>query len=149
MSDEISVLLKFCEEEWAQRRQSENQRATITNILMTAAVAIVIIIIQNGASRSVIPFAALLIFIGIYGALITAKFYERSEVSMFLVKHWRKRIDELCPESRLLEYSKAALQEHAQNYTILRKVRLYFLWIFLHLSVAIIGCFLLAISLSR
>ncbi len=35
MADEINVLLKFWEEQWIQARQSENQRSTMANFLIS------------------------------------------------------------------------------------------------------------------
>lgn len=149
MSDEINVLLKFCEEEWTQRRQSENQRSLMTNILMTAAMAIVVIIIQKGLVIGVIPLASLLIFTGTYGALTTAKFYERGEAHMARARQWRKRIDELCPQAKLIESMSSAHSKHNERYPILTRVRLYFLWIFLHASIATIGCVILVALLLK
>lgn len=48
MADDSDVLIKFCEEQEAQARQSENQRATVSNLIVTIASAITGFIVQIG-----------------------------------------------------------------------------------------------------
>jgi hypothetical protein len=39
MADDSDVLLKFIEEQWTEGRKSEEQRATITNFVITISAA--------------------------------------------------------------------------------------------------------------
>ncbi|MGA9348400.1 MAG: hypothetical protein WBW48_06285 [Anaerolineae bacterium] len=136
---QVEVLIKFCEEEWAQRRQSENQRATITNFVLTIASAVLVIIVQKGLNADSLPLAILLIPLGLYGALTSAKLYERGEFHINITKFWRKQIAELCPDVQLLQLREMAKSDHAAKFRVLTKVRLHDLWLGLHIGIVLVG----------
>ena len=59
MADEVDILIKFCEEEWTQARQSENQRATMTNYIIIIAIAIFGLMVQMDLNTKALPLAIL------------------------------------------------------------------------------------------
>ena len=71
MADETDVLLQLCNNEWEQSRHTEDQRATITNIILLIASVILGVVVQRGAQPEVLPLSILLIVLGIYGAVAT------------------------------------------------------------------------------
>ena len=139
MADDTDVLIKFCEDEWAQARQSETQRAMMTNFIIVLFGVVFGFIIEIGFVKKILPLAGLLIFIGIYGALVSAKFYERWQYARRRVRYWRKRIDELHPDAKLLELMGEAENEHTKANPSLRKIRLHWFWCTLHIVIALIG----------
>jgi uncharacterized membrane protein len=73
----IQILLRYCEENWAQARQSEDQRATITNFILTIAAATIAFIAQKELSSEALPMSVFLILLGSFGCFMTYKYYER------------------------------------------------------------------------
>ena len=139
MADEANILLKFCENEWLQGRQSEDQRATMTNFIVIIAAAVLGFIVQMGFDTQALPLSILLIPLGAYGALVSAKLYERWHFSMRRARYWRKRINELYPDAQLLQLKEAADNEHKTKYNRFRRLRLNWLWLTLHILIALLG----------
>jgi len=146
MADEVDVLLKFCDEQWTQCRQLETQRALVTNFVITIAAASLAFIGTKGFVEASLPIGGFLIFLGLYGAVTSEKLYERWQFTRNRSRYWRKRIDELKPDTRLLELQNQADREYSHR---LQHVRLHWLWACLHLSIAVIGMACIAIILIR
>jgi len=66
---EADILFKLYEEQWTQVRHLEDQRATVTNLIVVIASAILGFIVQQGLSIEILPVSLLLIVLGVYGAL--------------------------------------------------------------------------------
>jgi hypothetical protein len=79
---EVDVLLKLYDEQWTQVRHLENQRATVTNLIVVIASAIIGLIVQQGLSVEILPVSLLLIVLGVYGALSCDNYYERIQVCL-------------------------------------------------------------------
>ena len=60
MFDAKDILIKYLEEEWAQARQSENQRATTTRYVLLITIAIQGIIVQQDFGVKSLVLVALL-----------------------------------------------------------------------------------------
>lgn len=139
MADDTDVLLKLCEEQWTQGRHSESQRATVTNIVFTISAVIIGFLVQKGFSLTSLPLAILLILLGIYGAVTSAKLYERWQFHMRRARYWRRRIDELHPDAQIEQLKAEADAEHKLKYSNLERIQLYQLWLALHILIALIG----------
>lgn len=138
---EVEILLAYSQEDWEQRRQSENQRATITNFIITIASAILIYIVEKGLSTQQLPLTIFLIPLGIFGAVAVSKLYERGEYHMASTQAWRKRVDELYPKAQLLNLRNQAKEAHAKKFgMVIREwVRLHSIWASINLVIALIG----------
>jgi hypothetical protein len=112
MADTTDVLLKFCEQQWMEAKQAEDQRATFTNIILLISSAVVGVMAQKGLTQSMIPLSILLIVLGIFGAIVSRKLYERHQFHIARLKNWRRRINELHPEARLEILKKEAVDNH-------------------------------------
>jgi hypothetical protein len=143
------ILLAYSKEEWEQRRQSENQRATMTNFILTIASAVTVLILNNGLTMNSLPLSILLTLLGIFGAVAVAKLYERGEFHIERTKAWRERINELCPEAELLIRQKQGNANHAIKFgkTIRERIRLHTLWGNLNIAIALLGIVLSIIIL--
>ena len=139
MADEADILIKFCEEEWTQGRQSENQRATMTNFSIIIAVAIFGLIVQMDFGTKALPLAIILVLVGTYGALVSIKLYERWQLHMRRARDWRKRIDELHPNAQLLQLRKAAWNDHKAKHHWLVRLHLNWLWVAIHSLIVSFG----------
>ena len=82
MSEKTDLLLKYWEEERAKGRQSENQRATITNYIILISSLIITVIAESDFKSDSWPLAILLIALGFFGFIITRKYYGRWKYHM-------------------------------------------------------------------
>ena len=139
MADDTDVLLKMYEEAWEQARQSESQRATVTNIILVIASAILAFIAEIGLSLKTIPLTLLLVIFGVYGAFITLKLYSIFRRHIWQLRLWRKKIDELHPNAQILLIKNEADKEYKKEYPNLDKLPLHVLWLILYLVIALIG----------
>lgn len=149
MSDNVEIILKFYFEEREQARKTEEQRSTVTNIVLVIASAAVGIIAQKALTIDMLPLSFLLIGLGIYGAIASEKFYERHQFHIGRSTFYRKEFTKLHPDIQLDECRQEALDEHLKNFPKLYKVRLHYIWLTLHLSISIIGIVLTAMILKR
>jgi hypothetical protein len=147
MADDTDVLLKIYEEQWAQGRQHENQRVTITNIVLLISSAVVGFIAQQGISPKTLPISILLIVIGIFGAVACAKSYERVEYHFERVRFLQNRLNELHPNGRWGELKEKADAEHNSLFPKLMKIHMHQFWIALHLIIMLFGIVLTIIAL--
>lgn len=139
MADSTDALLNLYQEERNQGRQSETQRSTIANFIITISAVVLGFLVQKGFTPESLPLAILLIGLGVYGAVISAKLYERWQYHMRRARRWRKRVDELNPDAKIEICKKKAKKEQKKKHPILWKVRLHWLWSALHISIALSG----------
>jgi hypothetical protein len=139
MVDEADILLRLCENEWLQGRQCEDQRAGMTNFIVIIAAAILSLIVQMGFDTRTLPIAVLLALLGAYGALVSAKLYERWRFHMRRARYWRNRIDELHPNAQVVHLKEVAYHEHKTRYPRLVRLRLHWLWLTLHMLITLFG----------
>jgi Ca2+/Na+ antiporter len=150
MSNETDVLLKFCEEQWAQARQSENQRSTMANFLISIFTAGMGIIIIADFALKTLPIAFFLLLIGAFGGLFSMKLFERWRLHENRAVKWSEQIDKLNPDAKLLELFWEAHQEHKENHPKMRKLALYRLWgLFYLLMTALAAVLLIYIILTN
>jgi len=141
MTDDADVLLKIVEDQLINARNTELQRATITNFVIVISAAIIGFFATKGVNQNSLPLAIFLVLLGVYGAIFCLKLYERWHLNVKLAKRWRDRIAELHPEARIDELRGEAIKEHEREYPILHKIRVHHLWIIFNILIAIIGLF--------
>jgi len=146
MEDDTQVLIEFCKQCWVEAKQSEDQRATLTNIILGVASAVTVLIAQKGLAKDTLPLSVLLIVLGIYGAVASEKLYERHQMHSTRASVYRERIDELHPNAQLLVRRSEAFKRHDPNFPKLSKIRLHYLWLTLHSLIALAGLILTIIS---
>jgi hypothetical protein len=147
MADDREVLLNFCNQYWDEIRHVENQRATLTNLIILIASAIVGLMVQKGLSKGFLPLAILLILLGIYGAAITLKLYERYNFLQTRLEHFYRHIDELYPNAKFLHLRRVAEDEHKAQFPRLSKLKVHRLWLALHIAISLSGMVLAAVIL--
>ena len=143
MKDETEVLLRLCEESWAQVRHLEDQRATYTNLVIVVAAGVLGFVIPQGLTVELFPLTILLFVMGVVGAIATWKFYERYQWHNSQADKWLERIDSvLVPNAGLGILEKAAKREHQSRYKGIVRIRVHWLWIALHGLIALLGLIL-------
>lgn len=147
MADDTDILLQLCSNEWEQSRHLEEQRATITNIILLIASVILGFVAQKGTGYELLPLTILLIVLGVYGAIATEKLYERYTFHSERARHYLKRIDELHPTAQVWALRSQADAKHSAEAKRLVKLRLHALWTSLHVGISITGLVLTALIL--
>jgi type IV secretory pathway TrbF-like protein len=146
MVDPSNAVLTYWSEHREQMRQSENQRATMTNYVLVIAAALAGFIVQQGFHARTIPLSLLITAIGLYGAASAAKYHERA---VYHLRQARALTHVLCDLGALPDSSDAltaARQAHYARYPRLHRLRLHDLWTGLHLAIATLGAGLAAIA---
>jgi hypothetical protein len=148
VSQSEAATLAYWSEHRDQLRQSETQRAMLTNYLLAIAAALSALIVQQKFATFTLPLSALITGVGLYGALASAKYHERAEYHL----QQARALTRLLVDSGALT-DDAPLDEarakHYQRFPRLHQVRLHQLWTGLHLGIAAYGIALLVITLSR
>ena len=142
MGDDTNILLKLTEIHSGYMRQNEDHRVQITNIVLLITSAILGFVGQRGLSFDVLPLTELLIALGIYGVVVTAKLYERWNFFRERCEAAERKLDELHPDVGLNKLWQEASDINAKHFANLNRIRLHWLWIVLHLAIATAGLIL-------
>ncbi len=78
-SDQGDAVLAYWREHREQLRQSETQRAVLTNYVLVIASALTGLAVQNKLAHQTWPLAVLVFLVGVYGAATVAKYHERAD----------------------------------------------------------------------
>ncbi|MFB8276940.1 hypothetical protein [Nocardia colli] len=139
-SDGQVILLRLWQEQRTQARQSENQRTVMTLVVFIAAIGAMIYIALPSETRIVSVAAALAVCIlGLFGALISAKYYERFKLHTYGAEHFQRRLSELYPDLRIEQLWSENESQHRRRYKTLSGIRLHHLWVAAHLGIALLG----------
>ena len=150
MADTTDALMGMIEENWNQIRHSEDQRATITNLIIVVVSVIQGVLTQTGFTKNVLPLTLLLIILGLYGIVVSAKLYERTQMLVNRARKYRHRLNELLPDAQLELLKKMADEEHFKRFPVMsQKIRLSRLWLALHAIIVVLGVVYSVIILIR
>lgn len=142
------VLLRMWQEQRTQGRQSENHRAIMTLIVVISAVGGLSYIAVQRDTRIVSACVALgVCLLGLFGALISAKYFERFKMHMDAAQLLRRRLNDLYPELYLEDDWAANRRQHESNYKVLARIRLEHLWVAAHLGIATLGVVVAAVEI--
>jgi hypothetical protein len=140
------ALLEYWKDHREQMRQSENQRAVLTNYVLLIAAAISGFVVQQQFSLRTVPLSVLTIAIGLYGAVSAAKYHERADYHLSQARAMTR----VLAQSGALPDARAALEDarqaHYGRYPRISRLRLNWLWVSLHLGIAVYGAVLLIIT---
>lgn len=147
MSEQSETVLAYWNEHREQFRQSETQRATLTNFLLVITAGLSGLIVQQKFSGPSIASAVLITVIGVYGAISSAKYYERAQYHIMQARALTRTLEDIgaLPDTLAIETFR---DEHYRTYPVLHRIRLHWLWTGLHACVAAYGVVLTAIALS-
>ena len=147
MSDPSSTLITLWSEQQSNGRHTEAQRANLSNLLLIiAGVAIGYVSQKNDHEPLTITVALLLVPLGTFGAITSAKYHERFQYHQSRALHYLQLVAHLYPNIHDAILDRQHVHDHNVRYGRLSQIRLFKLWILLHSGVAFIGA-LLAIGL--
>lgn len=139
MPDETDVILKHIDQQWAQARQSEDHRAATTRYVLLLAVALQGFVVTLQFSIPSLGLAVVLLFLGIWGIVISAKYYERFRLHVCIVGRLMKWLEARHPKATLSELGAKAEQKHKPDHPVTSRVRLHWLWYSLHIGIVVLG----------
>ena len=148
MSASPDVVLAYWSEHRQQLRQSETQRAVLTNYLLVITAGLSGFVVQQKFAAVTLPVAILIIGIGLYGAVSSAKYHERAQYHLVQARALPKTLKDmgaLADDRHIEEFRKA----HYRAYPRLSGIHLHWLWTGLHLAISIYGLAFLLIIILR
>lgn len=153
MADKSDIILAMCKEQWEQGRQSESQRAGVSTLLVAIYSVLATLIGNRFFYAESIPLAVLLMILGIFGAIISYKYYERWSLHKtradFLLNTLNKNycdidfvgLRKMGHSIHKSDFFKKSIKNDSLEGSIFKpfaKIRLNILWIDMHLLVSII-----------
>lgn len=156
-SEKVADLWRFYDEHATQARQHENLRATVTSILTGFAAVLVGFASAGGLDSSDVPAGLLVTGIGLLGALLSLKHYERNRFHVQVLGVVRREIGTLRGEEEPITQTlrTAAEDDHRRDFSkkvmggsLIEGVSLYQLWVWLDLVVAAVGVWIVVGSVS-
>ncbi|RZB13382.1 hypothetical protein StrepF001_44475 [Streptomyces sp. F001] len=139
MADGTDVLLELWKEQREADRQTENQRATLTNIIIIVVAAGLGFIALSGLRPTMLVVTLPMMALGLYGAFACLKFHERCAFHVGQARGLRKKIAEQFPDLKIEATLRATSREQRGRFPQLRRIRLYVVWTTLHGAIAAAG----------
>lgn len=143
---EPELIMRLIQEHWAHLRHQEVQFVSITNLTMLVVAVILGLFGQFSASAQII-LACFVLALGLYGLLLTAKYYELGKRESHRVGALYVVLDSMLPELKIVEVQQASLRAHAVMYPRLRSLKIYGVWVCLHAVIIAVGTALLIMVL--
>ena len=146
----VADLWHFYTEHAAQARQHETLRATVASILGAFAAALVGFTGVGGLHRSDVPAGVMVFVIGLLGALLSLKHYERNRFHTSVLGAVRREIESARGRSAVASLGslrdKAKPKPQGPFARWIIDIHLYQLWVGLNLAVAAVGVVIVVIS---
>jgi len=140
MTDKTEILWRMYQEHLTQGRHHETQRSTMTNLFVSICAASLGLFALGKDPMWVHLFLSLfLIALGIFGAVFSAKHYERFWMHIERARGYRDALERCIPETGLKSIKEAADKRAKEKYPKLYSLRLFWFWIFIHVLIVLIG----------
>ena len=150
MDKKIDFLFRMHEIQMERGRHTEEQRASATNFTILIAFGIVTFFQTQTDIVVQIILSATVIFLGMYGALICYKFYERYMHHTHEAITFLNEIDSLAEGIGLMPIIEKSERFHEKEFSPkwLIRFRLYSAWIGINILITVVGIILLVYTLS-
>lgn len=139
MKDEIEIYWRMYIENCTQGRHHETMRATLTTIIVAITAASLGLLKVDPPSCSQLPLPALVIVLGVFGAIVTRKHYERFALHMRRASAYRRKIDALLPGLDLTSLKRGADEKQKLAFPRFYYLSLAWLWASVHFAVVLVG----------
>lgn len=146
--DKNDFLWGMYQEHCTQGRHHEVQRATVSSFIIIVAGGVLAFMANREVPRGKWSLAVFLIIVGLFGALFSAKQYERFSRHMAIASKYRRELEELIG-SKDATIRSDLRSEHEKAFPRLVKLHLHYFWIALHLMIAFLGVTLLILALRK
>jgi hypothetical protein len=139
MAETSDIILNMLDKQWLQAQQSENQRSQMTNYTLLICGAIQSYIVQRGFDLPCLVLVILILLIGCWGLLASAKYYERFRLSTCRIGRFIEKLQELDPNANIDNIEQKADLIHKNRYPYLYAIHLHTVWNILHIALIIAG----------
>jgi hypothetical protein len=147
--EKIQIIISTIDRHWSQAVQSENQRATTTNYLITFYGAAQAFIIQKNFAASTLLAEIVFIILSTYGVVVTFKYYERFRLHASRVGRLMEELTLLDASVDLAGIEAVADRRHKLEFPVLSKFRLHKVWLSIHYGFGLLAILNLIISLAK
>jgi hypothetical protein len=139
MADQNDIILNTINQQMDQARHSEDQRSTLTNILLGIVVVLQGFIVQRGFDKPSMVAAVGIVLFGILGLLTSLKLYERFKSHSERVSKLEEWLDNRNSGLDLRKTLREAREQHESEFPKLSRLRLHILWRLLHVLIVLVG----------
>jgi len=141
--DDKEILVAWYQEENNFARHHEELRGTAANVIVAvAAGGLGLIAFDQKLLLDDLPLATIVALLGVLGAVLSAKQYERVRLHLNRARQFEACLDELVPKIDLMKLRKAGTRINEEQFPHLAKWRLYWFWVALNVIIALIGAVL-------
>jgi hypothetical protein len=134
----------------AHVRHYEVQRTALVGVSITLAGAVMAVAGWDGkVTATEWPLGALLVAVGLFGFLFSAKQYERATVAAMQAERYLRALDKRFPDVNLMLPREEARAAGAAKFRLLGKLRIHIFYVLIHLFVALLGLLVLARAAGR
>ncbi|MFJ2772685.1 hypothetical protein [Streptomyces sp. NPDC087300] len=147
MADSSDVLLALIREQRDQIRQIESQRAVLTNVVVLTVAAGLGFISQRGLTDTALTITIPMTLLGLYGAVACLKYHERSRLHGAQAHQLRLLLMELHTDLNVEARWSGVFRDQRAAYPLLNRLRLYVIWVTLHLGICLVGLALTVVVL--
>lgn len=138
MDDKVEIYWRLYLENCTQGRHHETMRATLTTIIVAISAASLGLLKAESHACTQVILPILVFALGIFGAIVTRKHYERFTMHMRRARALREKIDEIL-NLGLAPMQEAAGKKQARDFPHIYKLRLSWLWTSVHVAVSLTG----------
>lgn len=151
MNDENAALRealwKMYLEHCTHVRHHEAQRSTVAGALIAIAAALIgLATFDRALTPTDIPLTAFLCVLGLFGAVFSAKQWERASMHTERARAYRNKADNLLGGTVIFDLKQKADKAHNEEFPKLHTLRLHKFWIGLHLLVALLAVVLTIVA---
>lgn len=144
-------LWHYYDENAAQARHHEEQRERVTTLMVAIAAALIAFVAEGDVEESDLPVAIMILILGLFGAVMGLKHYERNRMHTAVMRRIRDEIDRSTPDDvpSLTELRRQGRSDHKGEFKpkLVLALDLYVLWASLSLLISVVGSVLLVLSI--
>ncbi|WP_136658079.1 hypothetical protein [Nitratireductor sp. XY-223] len=147
MADIIDVLLAKYDQEKSQARKHELLRSTSTNYIIAISAGMLAFASKSDPMVQTV-IGLFLVILGVFGALLSQKHYERFHYHTRFAKAYDEKLAEWNGFSNIDDYAKRR-EDQKKRFPFLHDQPLNWLWTAIHLFVSVIGILLLLFAVVQ
>lgn len=143
--EECKYLWNMYQDNCAHARHHEAQRMSLLGATVGIGGGLFAIVgWDQKVLTSDLPLLILAVILGLFSATMTAKFTERASLHAARARAYRNALDSQLTIASLLDLKRSGDERNGVRHPNMSQLRLRWLWVSIHLAVAVIGLILVA-----
>lgn len=147
--DKEEFVWRMYQEDRNQARHHEVQRSSMSNLILAISGGILGLLTISELDSNAWPLSIMLALLGIFGAMFSAKQYERFCLHYRRAIAYRKKLEDHFQDIDFKEVRSIADSDHQQRAGVIHPLRLHWFGIALHILVACLGFLLIILLLVK